>query len=136
MTHRNVPKKMRLAGTFFLFVALNHSKSKPPTKPMNRQNTRQIAIAAPSKAAIIRSKSTVLSLVVLGMLCLKSMSIAQSVPGFTEILDKSIAAGLTWTGGTGPFLLQKKIGVDDGTWINVISTSNRSVILSKATQSG
>src|SRR5437667_9516426 len=31
---------------------------------------------------------------------------AQGAPAFTNLTNKGIAAGLNWTGGTGPFLLQ------------------------------
>ena len=60
----------------------------------------------------------------------------QNVPGFTAVNDQRIAASLTWTGGTGPFLLQKKLSFSDPSWVNVLTTSNRSVILAKEAQSG
>jgi hypothetical protein len=107
---------------------------------MNVQDTRLVAVR-PSKVVTnsdtpFVGKSRVLALVLLGSLFMKSVAIAQPSPaGFTEVLDKVIAAGLTWTGGTGPFLLQKKLAVD-GPWINVISISNSSIILAKEAQSG
>jgi len=107
---------------------------------MNLQHKQWLAEASSSKVITggnrpVLAKSSMLALIILGSLFVKSVVTAQPVPGFTEIVDKNIAAGLTWTGGTAPFLLQKKVAVD-GPWVNVISTSNSSVILSKETQSG
>jgi hypothetical protein len=36
---------------------------------------------------------------------------------------------LAWTGGTGPWVVQKKISLTDPTWMNVASTSQRTVTL-------
>jgi hypothetical protein len=36
---------------------------------------------------------------------------------------------ITWTGGTGLWVIQKKISLDDATWMNVASTSQRTVTL-------
>lgn len=36
---------------------------------------------------------------------------------------------ITWTGGTGPWVVQKKTSIDDATWMNVASTSQRTVTL-------
>src|SRR5438874_84556 len=60
---------------------------------------------------------------------------AQGAPAFTNLTNKGIAAGLNWTGGTGPFLLQKKVGLSDSNWVNVLTTSNRTIILAKEAQS-
>jgi hypothetical protein len=61
---------------------------------------------------------------------------AQPEPGFTGIVDQGIAASLTWTGGAGPFLVQKKVSLSDTSWVNVITVSNRSLILTKEAESG
>jgi hypothetical protein len=36
---------------------------------------------------------------------------------------------ITWTGGTGPWVIQKKISLTDATWMNVASTSQRTATL-------
>lgn len=61
---------------------------------------------------------------------------AQNNPGFTAVNDRGVGASLTWTGGAGPFLLQKKLNFSDPSWVNVLTTSNRGVILAKEAQSG
>src|SRR6267142_6938740 len=56
---------------------------------------------------------------------------AQDVPSFTNITDRGIAAGVGWTNGTARFLLQKKFNFSDSNWVNLLTTSNRSVLLAK-----
>jgi len=107
---------------------------------MNVQDTRLVALRP---SMVVRNsntpllvKSGALALFLLGSLFITTVAIAQPAPAsFTGVLDKGIAAELTWTGGTGPFLLQKKLTVD-GAWMNVISISNGSIILAKEAQSG
>ena len=63
-------------------------------------------------------------------------SLAPVSPVFTAVSDKGIAAALTWAGGSGNFLLQKKASLSDSNWVNVLSTDNRAVAVAKDTLSG
>ena len=55
---------------------------------------------------------------------------------FTSESDKGLATAVTWTGGIGPFLLQKKASLSDSNWFNVLTTQNRNLTLAKDSQSG
>jgi hypothetical protein len=46
------------------------------------------------------------------------------------------AVALQWTGGTSPFLVQAKSSLTDTQWRNVMTTSNRAVVVAAAGQSG
>ena len=63
-------------------------------------------------------------------------SISAVVPTLTSIADKGLAATLTWAGGAGPFMLQKKLSLSDPAWWNVLSSSNRSVTVAKEGSGG
>jgi hypothetical protein len=98
----------------------------------------------PESSGSRTSQSAALALrLVLGLLILVSTAAfltpdakAQNNPGFTAVNDRGVAASLTWTGGAGPFLLQKKLNFSDPSWVNVLTTSNRNVILAKEARSG
>lgn len=46
------------------------------------------------------------------------------------------AVTITWTGGAGPYLLQKKADLTDTNWFNVLTTSSLYVTVAKDAQSG
>lgn len=46
------------------------------------------------------------------------------------------AVTITWEGGTEPYLLQKKAGLTDPNWFNVLTTSSQYVTVAKDAQSG
>lgn len=58
-------------------------------------------------------------------------SISAIPPLFANSLDKGVALGLNWIGGTPPFLLQKKVGLDDSNWVNLLTTTSRNPIVAK-----
>lgn len=47
----------------------------------------------------------------------------------TSIRDEGTALSLAWTGGAGPFMVQKKASLSDPAWMNVKSTSSRSAMV-------
>jgi uncharacterized protein (TIGR03118 family) len=57
-------------------------------------------------------------------------------PAFTAIKDKGLAAALSWAGGVGPFLVQKKATLSDSNWLDVLTTQNRSIGIAKDTTAG
>jgi hypothetical protein len=61
---------------------------------------------------------------------------AQVNPTITNLTDKGLAAALNWAGGTGVFMLQRKVNITDPAWVNVLTTSNRSMTLAKDAQTG
>lgn len=63
-------------------------------------------------------------------------SLAPVMPVFTTVSDKGIAAALNWAGGSGTFLLQKKAGLSDSNWVDVLTTQNRAMTVAKDTLSG
>jgi uncharacterized protein (TIGR03118 family) len=58
-------------------------------------------------------------------------SLSPTVPTFFAGVDKGIGVQLNWAGGTAPFLLQKKASLAETNWFDVLTTSNRSVIVTK-----
>lgn len=58
-------------------------------------------------------------------------SISAIPPLFANTVDKGVAVGLNWVGGTPPFLLQKKVSVLDSNWVNWLTTTNRNPIVAK-----
>jgi uncharacterized protein (TIGR03118 family) len=54
----------------------------------------------------------------------------------TQPADKGITAAVTWAGGAPPFLLQKKEGLQHSNWVNALTTSSRSLLVAKESQSG
>ncbi|HYV25895.1 MAG TPA: CHRD domain-containing protein, partial [Candidatus Eisenbacteria bacterium] len=51
----------------------------------------------------------------------------QAVPlVITGITPVGQAGTITWTGGTGPYLLQRKFSLDDASWLNVLTTPDKS----------
>ncbi len=63
-------------------------------------------------------------------------SISALSPTFSGVNDAAITEGLSWVGGTAPFLLQKKANLLDPTWFNVLTTTNRSMTLAKESDAG
>src|SRR5207249_9666281 len=63
-------------------------------------------------------------------------SISAVAPTFASVTNKGIAAGLSWVGGTAPFLLQKKVNPSDPSWVNVLTTTNRSMTLAEESAAG
>src|SRR6266487_3022646 len=47
-----------------------------------------------------------------------------------------ISLTLPWTGGAGPFLVQKKYSLSDSNWQNVMSSANRGVVVAKDGEAG
>src|SRR6266850_8281347 len=47
---------------------------------------------------------------------------AQVNPSFSNVVNQPLSSSLRWGGGTGIFLLQKKYGLSDPAWINVLTT--------------
>ena len=58
-------------------------------------------------------------------------SIAAVFPEFTAVTDKGVGAALSWAGGQGPYLLQKKSSLSDSTWFDVLTTSSRGMTVGK-----
>ena len=58
-------------------------------------------------------------------------SISAVFPVFTLCLDKGLAASVNWGGGQGSYLLQKKSGLEDTNWFDVLTTSSHSVLVAK-----
>jgi uncharacterized protein (TIGR03118 family) len=63
-------------------------------------------------------------------------SISALSPTFLAVTDGGLSESLNWVGGTAPFLLQKKASLSDPTWFNVLTTTNRSMILAKESDAG
>src|SRR5881296_1399728 len=110
---------------------------KQKQKSFDRQMNRLSSVSALLVLTLrtVLPKTILFAMLVGAVLSAGHVAKAQSPPGFTELTDKAIGVGLTWTGGTGPFLLQKKVDLSDPKWVNVITTSNRSMILAKEAQS-
>jgi uncharacterized protein (TIGR03118 family) len=62
-------------------------------------------------------------------------SLAPVSPTFTAVTDMGLAEALTWAGGSGTFLLQKKTGLGDANWQDVVTTQGRGMTVAKDTQS-
>ena len=58
-------------------------------------------------------------------------SLSPVFPAFTALTDKGLGAGLSWAGGVGPFLLQRKALLSDANWVDVLTTSSRNLIIPK-----
>src|SRR5213594_445816 len=110
---------------------------KQKQKSFDRQMNRLSSVSALLVLTLrtVLPKTILFAMLVGAVLSAGHVAKAQSPPGFTELTDKAIGVGLTWTGGAGPFLLQKKVDLSDPKWVNVITTSNRSMILAKEAQS-
>jgi len=63
-------------------------------------------------------------------------SISAIAPTFTNSVDKGTALGLSWVGGTAPFLLQKKGSLLDSNWVNLLTTTSRNPLVAKESQAG
>jgi uncharacterized protein (TIGR03118 family) len=63
-------------------------------------------------------------------------SLSPVFPSFIGLNDKGVGARLTWAGGVGPFLLQRKANLADPAWVDVLTTSSRDVTLPKQGQAG
>jgi uncharacterized protein (TIGR03118 family) len=57
-------------------------------------------------------------------------------PSLTQTTDKGVAAALSWAGGAAPFLVQKKASLQDSNWVNLLTTTSRSPMVAKESQSG
>lgn len=53
-----------------------------------------------------------------------------------SIVDNGTAVTITWEGGTGPYLLQKKASLSDTNWFDVLTTHSLYVTVPKDAQSG
>ena len=62
-------------------------------------------------------------------------SISAVAPTFSSVTNKGMAAGLSWVSGAAPFLLQKKVGLNDPNWLNVLTTTNRNMTLAEESSS-
>jgi len=60
-------------------------------------------------------------------------SLLPASPTFTGIVDKGLAASVSWAGGVGRFLVQKKVSLADSNWLDVLTTQNRSTFMAKDT---
>ena len=56
-------------------------------------------------------------------------------PVFTTATDKGLAAAVKWSGGSGTFLVQKKVSLTDTNWLDLFTTQNRAVTVAKDTES-
>lgn len=56
---------------------------------------------------------------------------AQDAPAFTDLADQGLGVSAAWSGGTGPFLLQRKVSLDDTNWVNVLTRVGGSAMLPK-----
>jgi uncharacterized protein (TIGR03118 family) len=63
-------------------------------------------------------------------------SLTPASPSFISIADRELFADLNWAGGVGPFLLQKKADLSDSSWVDVLTTGNRSMPIVKDTSAG
>jgi uncharacterized protein (TIGR03118 family) len=63
-------------------------------------------------------------------------SLAPISPVLTAITNDGLTAGVTWAGGSGPFLLQEKAGLLDSNWLNVLTTQNRNTPIAKDSDTG
>jgi hypothetical protein len=52
-------------------------------------------------------------------------------PAFTGVADQGLAVSADWSGGNGPFLLQRKLTLSDTNWVNVLTRSGGGVMLPK-----
>jgi uncharacterized protein (TIGR03118 family) len=52
---------------------------------------------------------------------------------FTSASDNGLIESVTWAGGNGPFLLQKKADLSESNWIDVLTTQNRAMPIAKDT---
>ena len=59
-----------------------------------------------------------------------SIAVASSIP-LSIINASDTSLNLSWTGGTPPFLIQRKLGFADTNWFNVMTTTNQSAIVAK-----
>lgn len=62
-------------------------------------------------------------------------SISAVVPEIAAVSDLGIAVNISWTGGVGPFLLQKKSSMSESWW-NVLTTTKNSATVAKDGQAG
>jgi uncharacterized protein (TIGR03118 family) len=54
----------------------------------------------------------------------------------SSIAANGISLTLPWTGGAGPYLVQKKFSLSDTNWQNVMTSANRSVVVAKDGEAG
>jgi len=71
-----------------------------------------------------------------GTAVFENISLSTTLPFFTSVADKGLGAGLSWAGGTGPFLLQTKTSLSDPDWFNALTTDGGSLILPKVARTG
>lgn len=70
-------------------------------------------------------------LAVAGLAAVPVVARAQDAPTFTDIADQGLAVSADWSGGTEPFLLQRKVNVGDPNWVNVLTRAGDSAMLPK-----
>ena len=58
-------------------------------------------------------------------------SISAVRPTFTQTTDKGVADALSWVGGAAPFLVQKKVNLQDSNWVNLLTTTSRNPQVAK-----
>jgi Cu/Zn superoxide dismutase len=58
-------------------------------------------------------------------------SLTPVFPTFLSDTDQGLAVALTWAGGAAPYLLQKKADLSAPSWVDVLTTSNRSAMVAK-----
>jgi hypothetical protein len=59
-----------------------------------------------------------------------SISVASAIP--LQVVDvTSGTITLSWSGGTSPYLIQRKISLTDSNWFNVLTTTNQTAVVAK-----
>jgi uncharacterized protein (TIGR03118 family) len=55
---------------------------------------------------------------------------------FATETNRGAGQMLSWVSGTSPFLIQRKVNLADSNWVNVMTTTNRNVLLAREALSG
>ena len=55
---------------------------------------------------------------------------------FTAVTASSNSLTLSWSGGTGPYLIQEKLSLTDTNWMNLLTTSNTTVTVARVGAAG
>jgi len=76
------------------------------------------------------------TLVVCGLAAWAVIARAQTAPSFTDIADQGLAVSTAWSGGSGPFLLQRKVNIADTNWANLLVRSGADAVIPKDAASG
>jgi glucose/arabinose dehydrogenase/plastocyanin len=67
---------------------------------------------------------------------LKIVGLSTNELAFTSITSGVASVTLTWSGGTPPFLLQKKGNLNDTNWMNLLTTANRAATVPRDGSAG